>query len=244
MPSPRRKTKLFKVFGILHVVKSCPQYLCAIPSKFFLGSFLISTNLLNSAIRVEYFHYFGFCFVMDFFSPVGLYRYLANRATAKLKSYCSYFDLFLLGLDLLWREKRAAITAGAKFRHLFPTVCRFDITLPERPGTALDRPGLVHLARSFLRVKKTTVAMIEFNKRLPKPGDLTHKRRFKLKAVKPHLGGDLLNFRLRDPNVSRLTGSTTTALLTLKLQTGLIPRHGKGVRGESMCCDSKRLLIR
>lgn len=127
----------------------------------------------------------------------------------------SYFDLFQ-GIET------TAARPGANFAGFLPIPLSFQIRIPERPGSTLDRPGLVDGTTSRLGIEQNTVPIGILNQTAI-DSDLAHELVLEVLGRDSHQSGHRINFRLIDPDIPRFPATAITALRASKSETFGIP---------------------
>jgi hypothetical protein len=157
-----------------------------------------------------------------------------NRQTLpraqNLKSYLRALDLddgrvrkhFFNAVDL------PLTAAWADLARLLPCLRRFDVRVPERPGAALARPGVVNLAFATFGIEENAIAVVVFEQAFTRT-DSANVAGLEIVSGQAHCFGQGRYFLVVHPHIARCAGAAIAALGTLKSQSVLEPRASRHV---------------
>ena len=155
-------------------------------------------------------------FVAIVVSLRGPARQSASQNLSHVDPFCSLFDLFQA-------EKCPLPCPGTGVTDFFPRGGAFQVRIPERPGSTLDRPSLVDGTISGLRVEKRAVPVGKLRQGNSPPHNSGVKQAdFSDRLIE--ILGDLQQLVVGYPDNSRRTCTAVSALSACELQPVFEPR--------------------
>lgn len=135
----------------------------------------------------------------------------------------SDFDDLPLRFDFVNGVEFALATSGADDAGMGPSCRRFEIRVPEGPGTALSRSRGVDLAATGLVVKEDAITVAKLFQAFP---NTDSSDMVLLKLLDIHLAnfsGHRSDFFLIDPDVAWCSRAAVAALATCELESFEVP---------------------
>jgi hypothetical protein len=147
---------------------------------------------------------------------------LTNRQSLTLASEAHDGTLCF---DLTKLVEPTGAAAGANLAGSLPRLGTSQVRVPEGPGAALPRPGVVHGALSRLAVEEDAVVVVVQLLQALTDADLSNVLRLEFAFIEPDFGGERRDFLLVDPHKTGSTGAAIAAASALEAEAIFVPRR-------------------